>query len=113
MILIRTNLLPRSADAMTVWPVVLIRPQHAADHGLLAHEAVHYAEQRGLRVVWWWLRYLLSPRFRLAAEVRAYRRQIAVRGISPAAAAHYLATGYHLDISYRQALDLLTGNPDA
>lgn len=137
--LIRTNLLPRTADALTLGPVILVRPRAAGDRALIEHERVHQSEQlfwqalwlitlAGVAVAWigwtgrmpspwwllapvlvwpWWLVYLLAPRFRLAAEVRGYRRQLALGGISLPLAAHYLTTGYRLGISYAQALDLL------
>jgi hypothetical protein len=56
----------------------------------------------------WWFAYLLLPAFRLAAEVRAFRRQIEVGGISLAAAAHRLATQYRLDVTFPQAVNLLS-----
>lgn len=140
--ILRTNWLPRTADAMTLGPVILVRPQAASDRALLAHEEVHQSEQLFWQAIWlvllaaaglcwlrlagrmpsawclllavlvwpWWLAYLLIPRFRLAAEVRGYRRQLALRGISLPLAAHYLATCYRLDVSYAEALRLLGGD---
>lgn len=142
--IVRTHLLPRGADAMTLGPFILIRPQCSDDRALIAHEQLHQGEQLFWQACWyvllamaalcwlglagrmpspwclllavlvwpWWLAYLLIPRFRLAAEVRGYRRQLALGGISLPLAAHYLATLYRLDISYSQALALL-GRPNA
>lgn len=105
---IRTStLIPRGFDAVTLWPFILVRPSARNDAGLIEHELVHYCEQAWCTPIWW-ARYLLSPAFRQAAEVRAYRRQIAIGGISLGAAAHYLATGYRLNLSYGRALSLLT-----
>lgn len=53
----------------------------------------------------------MSRRFRLAAEVRAYRRQIEVGGITRNRAAQYL-TQYKLGISQAEAFARLSGkNP--
>lgn len=105
MAIIATNLIPM--DGLTIWPFVFARPAMRSNRGLIEHELVHYREQRWWTPVWW-ARYLLSPAFRQAAEVRAYRRQIEVGGIGAAVAAHYLSTRYRLDLSYARALALLT-----
>lgn len=101
------RLIPAGADGMTVWPLILLRPASRGDRGLIEHELVHYREQAWCTPIWW-ARYLLSPAFRQAAEVRAYRRQIAVGGIGLATAAHYLSTRYRLDLSFTRAVELLT-----
>lgn len=63
------------AGGPSIWPLVLIDgPDNAP---LLAHERVHWSEQWRWLVLPWWLLYLLWPQFRLRAEVRAYRVQIA------------------------------------
>jgi hypothetical protein len=66
---------------------------------------VHYREQAWIAPLWW-LRYALSKSFRLEAEVRAYKRQIEVGGISRLTAAAMLLN-YGLDITLEQALQLL------
>lgn len=103
-----TKLLPRRFDAMTVWPFIFVRPQSAKDAALIEHELVHWREQAWSPL--WWPRYLLSRRFRQAAEVRAYRRQIEC-GADPHVCARHLSTGYQLDLSHEAALELLIGNP--
>ena len=52
------------------------------------------------------LLYLVSQKFRLAAEVRAYKRQIEVGGVSKAEAALALL-GYRLGINYSEAMRAL------
>lgn len=125
------------AEAMAIWPLTLVVPERRHDAALLAHEEVHLHEQAAAHLVWascvltigtalwvvlgvspwwlllalappWWALYLLWPAFRLAAEVRAYRVQIAARGISPAQAAQAIATRYRLDIAAPDALAMLT-----
>lgn len=104
--IIKTNLIPSGFDAMTLWPFILVRPTQADNKGLIEHELVHYREQSFLTPIWW-LRYLLIKSFRLNAEVRAYKRQIEVNGISIFTAASYL-TKYHLNITVDDAIKLLT-----
>ena len=131
--ILATNFVPRGADAITLGPVILMRPGAVGDTALIAHERVHQSEQLFTQAVYWmalfaalaaahvesawwllafmvppwWVAYLLVPSFRLQAELRGYRRQIALRGISTTLAAHYLATLYRLDLSFSDALRLL------
>jgi hypothetical protein len=104
-VVITDRLVPRAADAMTVWPVIFVRLASRDDKGLIEHELVHWHEQAWNPL--WWVRYLLSSSFRQAAEVRAYRRQIDVRGISIEQAADYLARDYGLPLTNAQARELL------
>lgn len=106
--LIPTRFIPKSFDAITLWPLILIRPECLHNTALIEHEIVHYREQAWIAPVWW-LRYLLSRKFRLAAEVRAYRRQIELGGITQAQAALML-TQYRLGITHVQAFQSLTSN---
>jgi hypothetical protein len=66
---------------------------------------VHYREQAWIAPIWW-LRYAMSKSFRLAAEVRAYKRQIEVGGISRLTAAVMLLN-YGLGLTLEQSLQLL------
>lgn len=107
MIVYTDRLVPRGFAAITVWPFVFMRP-HAEAHnpGIFEHEQVHYAQQAWITPIWW-LAYLLSPRFRVAAEVQAYRASIR-NGLDPEVAARELLRYDHtLDIF--TALDRLRG----
>lgn len=104
--LIKTNWLMKDFDAFTCWPFIFIRPNQVNNKGLVAHEMVHYKEQGVLSLVWLAM-YFCSKKFRLEAEVRAYKVQIGVGGISLEEAANML-TKYRLGIDFRQALILLT-----
>lgn len=104
--IVTTHHVPDGFDAITVWPFVFIRPERLLDSGLIEHERVHLREQARWLVLPWWALYLCSRRFRLAAEVRAYRRQIAVGGISISAAA-CLLLNYRTGVTYTQAKRLL------
>lgn len=108
--LIRTSrLIPKAFDAVTVWPFIFIRPESAENRALIEHEKVHLREQARFGVLPWLALYLLWPGFRLAAEVRAYRRQIELKGISLEKAAKLL-TMYRTGISYDKAVQLLNKN---
>lgn len=105
-VIIQTNHIPDGFDAITVWPFIFMRPSEAADVALVAHEMVHYVEQRNCGVLPWLLRYMVSKKFRLAAEVRGYQKQIKIGGISVEAAASYL-TQYRTGISQAEAIKML------
>lgn len=88
-------------------PLIFIRPEYKDDAGLLAHERIH---------VWQWLRtlglhsflYMLSDRYKLAAEVEAYREQAKHYSDDRAPTfAAYIATDYGLSISAADALALI------
>lgn len=103
--IIKTNLIPKDFNAITFWPFILIRPNCINNKGLINHEMVHYKEQ-GILVIIWWIRYLLSKKFRLAAEVRAYKIQMECNGITLYEAANML-TKYNLGIDINKAYDYL------
>ena len=95
------------ADGFTVsqW-MILIKPQHATNGALIAHERTHQEQMRSvgwLAFVW---RYLSSRAFRQAMEVQAYRVQIAC-GASLGACAQSLARDYWLGIDVARARELL------
>ena len=100
--IISTNLIPKGFSACSLWPFVLVRPEHRNDIGLIEHELVHYKEQAWITPVWVFL-YLVSRKFRLAAEVRAYTRQIELGGMTREQAAHALLS-YRLGITYGKAM---------
>lgn len=103
--IIKTTLIKKPFQAISIWPVILVLPDQAENVGLIEHEMVHYREQAWIAPLWW-LRYVFSKSFRLAAEVRAYKRQIEVGGISRLTAAAMLLN-YGLEITLEQALQLL------
>lgn len=103
--IVSTNFIPSGFGAFTVWPFIFVRPSQRGNAALLEHEMVHYREQAWLTPVWL-LRYAFSKSFRLAAEVRAYKLQIALGGLTADQAAKLL-TSYRLGISYQQALEFL------
>lgn len=103
--IVSTRFIPRGFSAVTIWPFIFVRPEHRRDKALIEHELVHYREQRWITPIWI-ARYLLSRSFRQAAEVRAYRRQIELGGITQEQAAQML-THYRLGITFDQAREAL------
>ena len=108
--IITTTLVREPYGAVTVWPFIFVLPSYRSDAALIAHEMVHYREQAWITPIWL-LRYFLSRSFRMAAEVRAYKVQIALGGITPLGASQMLLT-YDLDLTPEQALAAFTeGTP--
>jgi NRPS condensation-like uncharacterized protein len=92
-------------DALTLWPFIFIDPQFINNQGLIEHEMVHYKEQAWI-TPYWIAKYAMTKKFRLGAEVRGYKRQIEVNGITTNEAANLL-TNYGVGISYEEAIHLL------
>lgn len=107
--IITTNLIPAPYWAITIWPFIFVSPDRISDKGILVHESVHYNEQHLITPIWW-LRYLLSTKFRVAAEVRAYTAQVASGEISTTDAATWLMT-YDKSLTLEQAHRLICGSP--
>jgi hypothetical protein len=98
-------------QALALHPWVFIRPERMHDAGLIEHERVHLQEQEAAGALRWWWRYLTSREFRLHAELRAYRRQIAANGTTVERAAGMLARHYRLNIDVQEAARLLLAQP--
>ena len=90
--LVKTNLIFKGYDAFTVYPFIFIRPTRANDQALVAHEKIHYREQRKALVLPWFWRYFTNRDFRLRAELRGYVEQIRLGGIGIWEAAQMLDT---------------------
>jgi hypothetical protein len=92
----------------TIGPIILIRPSHKEDTGLLEHEKVH------VRQFWstlglFGIPYLLSKKYRLKCELAAYKEQLKYYSTDKRSLfAHYLATKYNLNITQEEALKLLS-----
>jgi len=99
--------IPKRAAACARGPVIFIRPKYRNDIGILEHEKVHR---------WQWILtlgihsflYLLIKRYRLWAEVMAYKKQLQFppangKDIYRRKYAHYIATGYKLKITEEDA----------
>lgn len=104
--LLKTDWVFKGYEAFTCWPFIVVRPGCASDKALIEHELVHYREQRRVLTLPWLLCYWLSKEFRLKAEVRAYKRQIELGGITLNRAAEMLET-YGTGRSYNELIKLL------
>ena len=103
--IVGTNLIPKGFSAFSLWPFIFVRPEQRSDSALFEHELVHYGEQAWITPVWVSL-YLVSRKFRLGAEIRAYTRQIELGGVTREQAAHALLS-YRLGITYDKAMQVL------
>ena len=86
--------------------IIFIRPEYKDDQGLIEHEKVHR---------WQWVRtlglhsflYLLSDKYKLAAEVEAYKVQLVYSPGNQLRFAGFIAEKYGLNVSINKALELL------
>lgn len=100
--IVTTSLINKPFDAVTVWPFIFMRPECKDDKALIAHEMVHYCSMAWL-TPFWWLRYARSKSFRWGQEVKGYRAQMALGGITAQQAAEMLMQ-YGTGKSYGDAL---------
>lgn len=108
-LVIHTDRMPSRFAGFAFGPLVFIRPGRRGDAGLLAHELVHvrqFYRTLGLNGPL----YLLSRRYRLRAEVEAFRAQLAKSPGMEKAFAQLLATRYRLGLSVEEAEERLGGH---
>jgi hypothetical protein len=91
--IISTHLIPKG---------ILVRPENRNDIGVIEYELVHYREHAWIMPVWVFL-YFVSRKFRHAAEVRAYARQIEMGGVTREQAAHALLSD-RLGLTFGKAM---------
>ena len=63
MVSITTRFVPFNAQAITLWPIVLFRPEVANDVCVRAHEQYHWEDALRWGVLPWYLAYLLIGLF--------------------------------------------------
>ena len=96
----------RGFSAYNYGPITMIHEEKVGNEGLLAHEGVHAAQfyrYLGLNT----LLYKFSKKWRLKFEVEAYREQMKYADFTPLFAS-ILCERYNLDITFGEALNLLT-----
>lgn len=103
--IVSTNLIPKGFSACSLWPFIFVRPEYRSDIAVIEHELVHYREQAWIMPIWVFL-YLVSRKFRLAAEVRAYTREVELGGVTREQAAHALLS-YRLGITLGKAMKVM------
>jgi len=112
-IVIYTERVPKDSAGVANGFVVRILPEYRDDKGLLVHELEHVRQ--------WWMHgltihdllYLFVRRYRLWAEVQAYRKQVAVYPTEHFehyrnAAARLLVRKYNFGICLKKAKRLLS-----
>lgn len=90
---------------------ILLRPKYKdVDEGIHMHELEHVEQAWKLLLIFHSFAYMLSRKYRLWAEVRAYRRQIQTYepGRSIEFAVNALVNKYNLRITETEARELLT-----
>jgi hypothetical protein len=103
-----TDKLPQDwAGGWCFGPLILIRPRHKDNKGLLVHELFHSTQfwlTLGLHGIF----YSLVPKYRYWSEIWAYRRQLKYSVGRETAFARAIAKHYNLDVTEEQALKDLT-----
>ena len=106
-----TDNVPSGSAGCANGPVIRIRPEYEDDKGLLEHEKTH-VRQFWRTLGFHSLMYLLIKRYRLNAEVEAYRVQLEyipgeMKEINRRKFSNRIATRYGLKISEEEAYLLL------
>lgn len=97
------KIIPDKFHAYTVGPVVLIRPEHKDNVGLLEHEKIHVG-QFWRNPFLFGLRYLFSENYRFASEVEAFKEQLKYSPDKIETYAKLLVKNYNLSITEAQAV---------
>lgn len=87
--------------------LVFLQPARKDDKALLEHEKVHAAQMQRVGMLAFWWRYLTDPKFRLTAELEAYRVQLRMQPGRVNSFAETLATKYRLNITAAEARKML------
>jgi hypothetical protein len=82
---------------------IIVRPMHAKNRGLVAHECVHAERIAEVGALKWRLKYFFSRAFRLDEEARAYAVHSQINGALDSYAT-YLRSDYMLGISQEKAV---------
>lgn len=98
---------PLLKRGITLAPWLVLIPKWAkGSEPYRTHELIHVQQQRNIGTLTFWWRYLTDKAFRQSSEVDAYRAQVKA-GDNLYVCAYSLSSGYGLDISVSQALELL------
>lgn len=73
--IIRVGYLPFKIAAITICKWLIVAHRDATE-SIIKHEQVHQSEWS----IWWLIKYLISPVFRMKAEVRGYAAQTKIEG---------------------------------
>ena len=87
---------------------MILSSEHKNNAALIAHEQCHQSQQRRDGIFTFWWRYLTNKAHRLAYEVEAYKVWIRTAPEDTYKVIHWLSTQYGLNLSFQEAIDLLT-----
>jgi hypothetical protein len=100
--------LPRGAGGNAKGPLISILHKYKGDQGLLEHEKCHVRQWFMLLGIGHALLYRFSKRYKLWAEIQAYKIQLKYNPANLPIFALYLATHYGLDLIPDEAKRLLS-----
>lgn len=104
MVFYSDRFVPKDSAACARGPFIFIRPQYRANVGLLEHERVHVRQWYRTLGIHSFL-YLLSKRYRLNAEVEAYRAQARYYADDRRPLfARFICDKYRLSVNYADVL---------
>jgi len=101
------DFLPNGFAGMANGPIIRLLKSHRSDEGLYRHELVH-VKQWFLTIGLHSAIYLLSAKYRLWAEVEAYKEQLKYyKEDRSSLFADFIITNYNLKLSHSEAISLL------
>ena len=106
MIFFTNKFIPNKFAGCTYGPIILIRPEYEHDIGLIEHEKIHRLQwliTLGVHSIL----YATSKRYRLWAEVEAYREQLKYSPDNVLIFAGFICEKYNLDVTLPEAINLL------
>lgn len=74
LVIVTNRIIPKRFHAYNIGPITFVRPEHADNEALLAHERVHF--RQWCRNPFMYVFYHLSKKARYAYELEAYREQL-------------------------------------
>lgn len=100
------KLVPRGFGGITLAPFIFLKENKKGNEELLEHEKVHIKQQYKWLIIPYFFMYKLSKKWRQRWEVEAFKVSVN-EGLPITLAAQWLSTKYNLDLSYKQAINLL------
>jgi hypothetical protein len=103
-----TDNLPENVGGRAHGPVILIKKKHRDDKGIHEHELEH-VKQWCVTLTLHPLLYKFSKKYRLWAELRAYKKQLKHNPENRVTYAGFVATRYGLDLWPNDVYEMLGG----
>ena len=97
---------PKGFGGITIAPFIFMKKKHKNNKELLEHEKVHIKQEYKWLIIPYFFMYKLSKKWRQKWEVEAYQVSLQ-HGLPLDVAARWLSTKYDLDLSFKQARNLL------